>query len=337
MDAVLYVSQLQDRTFLALAGLAGAFFFDTVRGAIFANRSDPRPVLERLADMILFPLAMRLNRPGRADGTLTLRGVMVLALGCILFFAGIAFGYAAARDYGHGGAFLTALIILSTGTVGWFAPLRALARIIADPKSPRPYVMLSRATYSNLVTLDDAGMIRVSVTAAIRSLSIRLAAPLVLFILFGWQVLAVYWPVMALALSTGQDGTSRAFAAVTNLLATLLLIVPTLVIFPVVLAALFFSAGASFFRALPGFFRVTSWPPLLQGGLPLLIAAYAMKLALGGPRQDRNGTGVMAQWVGPKQGTAKLEARDIGRVLYLQGVTLLLTGALLFVIAVLGN
>jgi len=337
MDAALYVSQLQDRTFLALAGLAGAFFFDVIRGAVFAHRTDPRPVLERVADMVLFPLATRLNRPGRADGALTLRGVLILAIGCILFFAAIAFGFMQARALGQGGPFQMLILVLSIGTVGWFAPLRSLARIIADPKAARPYVILSRATYSNLVTLDDAGMIRVSVTAAIRSLSVRLAAPIILFILFGWQVLAVYWPIMTLALATGQDGTSRAFAAVTNLLATLLLIIPTLLMFPVVLLALFFSAGSSFFRALPGFFRVTSWPSFLQGGLPLLMVAYAMKLTLGGPRQDRNGNGVMAKWVGPKQGTAKLEARDIGRVLYLQGVTLLLTGALLFLVAIIGN
>lgn len=337
MDATVYVSSVQDRTFLALAGLAAAFLFDIVRGAIFAHRCDPRPVLERVADMILFPLASRLNRAGRADGTLTLRGVMILALGCILFFAAIGFGLSYAKYHGQGGPFLTALVVLSTGTLGWFAPLRALARVTSDPKAPRPYMMLARATYTNMVTLDEAGIIRVSVTAAIRSLSIRLAAPVILFILFGWQVLAIYWPIMALALSTGQDGTSRAFAAVTNWLATWLLVIPTLLIFPVVLGSLLFSAGSSFFRAIPGFFRITRWPPFLQGGLPLLIVAYAMKLTLGGPRQDRHGAGVMAGWVGPDKGTARLEARDIGRVLYLQAVTLLLTAILLFVIAVLGG
>lgn len=335
MDTAVYVSSLQDRTFLALAGFAGAVVFDLIRGVLLGHRTDPRPVLERVADAILFPLASRLNRAGRADGTLTMRGVLVLAVGCILFFVAIGFGLSFARQYEQGGTFQAALVILSTGTVGWFVPLRALARVIADPKAPRPYMMLARATYTNLVTLDEAGMIRVGVTAAIRSVSMRLAAPLILFILFGWQVLAIYWPIMALALSTGQDGTSRAFAAITNWLATFLLFIPTLLIFPVVLVSLLFSAGSSFFRAIPGFFRITRWPPFLQGGLPLLIVAYAMKLTLGGPRQDRNGAGVMAKWVGPDKGTAKLEGRDIGRVLYLQAVTLLLTGALLFLVAVI--
>ncbi|MCB9987499.1 MAG: hypothetical protein H6865_07700 [Rhodospirillales bacterium] len=334
MDLTVYVSQLQNRTFLALAGLALALLFDMGRGLAFGHRADPRPLMEKLADMLLYPMAARLNRAGRPDGALTLRGVMVLALGCMAFFGGVAALLHFAHRYGQGGAALTLLVALSTGTVGWFAPLRALSRILSDSRAPRPYMVLARATYTNMISLDESGIIRVACTAAIRSLAIRLAAPLVLFILFGWQVLALYWPVMALALATGQDGTSRAFAAVTNALATLLLLVPTLLIFPVVLVALFFSAGSSFFRALPGFFRVTRWPRLLQGGLPLLVAAYAMRLALGGPRQDRAGAGIMAPWVGPDRGTARLESRDIGRVLYLQAVTLLLTGTILFLLAV---
>jgi hypothetical protein len=60
-----------------------------------------------------------------------------------------------------------------------------------------------------------------------------------------------------------------------------------------------------------------------------------MKLTLGGPRQDRSGAAVLAQWAGPDIGTARLETRDIGRVLYLQAVTLLLTATFLFAIAVI--
>lgn len=321
--------------FIALAGLIGAFALDLIRGGMFGHRADPRPLLERLADMLLFPLASRLNRAGRSDGALVMRGMMVLTLGCVLFFAVIAGGLVLARHYGQGGVYLAIVTTLSVSAAGWFAPLRALARMLADPKSPRPYMVLARASYSNLVTLDESGIIRVSVTAAIRSVVMRMAAPLMLFIFCGWQVLAIYWPIMMLALATGQDGKSRSFAALTNLLATLLLFVPTLAMFPLVLAALFFSAGSSFFRALPGFFRVTRWPPFLQGGLPLLVVAYAMKLTLGGPRQDRAGAGVMAQWVGPDKGTARLESRDIGRVLYFQGVSVLLSAVVLYAAIIL--
>jgi hypothetical protein len=335
MDISVYVSSLQDRTFLALAGLAGALFFDIARGAVLGHRSDPRPVLERIADTFLFPLASRLNRPGRSDGALISRGVMVLVIGVVIFFAAEAGLLRLAHQHGQGGAAMALLVAASVSPLGWFAPLRALARIIGNPSAPRPYMILARATYSNLITLDDSGMIRVTVTGAIRSLVSRLGAPLILYVLFGWQVLAVYWPVMTLALSTGQDGTSRAFAALTNALAALLLLIPTLVMFPIVFVALFFSAGASFFRAIPGFFMIHKWPRLLQGGPVLQLAAYAMKLTLGGPRQDRSGAAVLTPWAGPSSASARLEPRDIGRVLYLQGVTLLLTATLLFVVAVI--
>ncbi len=329
MDAALYVSSLQERSFLALAGLGGSIVLDLVRGAVFGHRSDPRPAMERLADTVLFPFASRLNRPGRSDGALTLRGVMVLAIGCMIFFGVGAAILTLAREHGQYAPVLVALIAISVSALGWFAPLRALAKILGNPSAPRPYMILARATYSNLITLDDSGMIRVTVTAAVRSIVMRFGAPLILFILFGWQVFLLYWPIVMLALATGQDGTSRAFAAVINALAALFLLIPTLLMFPIVLVALFFSAGASFFRAIPGFFRVTHWPRIMQGGLPLFIVAYAMKLTLGGPRQDRAGAPVMAAWAGPKMGTARLEPRDINRVLYLQVVTLLLTIAVL--------
>jgi cobalamin biosynthesis protein CobD/CbiB len=335
MDIASYITGMQDRAFLALAGLTLAFIADFLRGLLLGHRADPRPLLERAADVMLFPLASRLNRPGRSDGALIMRGAVIMIIGCVIFFSIIALALSFARQYGQGGFLMTILVASSVTATGWFASLRALARTMTDPKSPRPYFILARATYSNMVTLDDSGIIRVSVTGAVRSITMRMAAPVLLFIIFGWQVLAVYWPVMALSFIAGQDGMSRAFAALANVLATLLLVIPTFLIFPIVLVALFFSAGASFFHALPGFFKVHRWPSFLQGGVVMMVVAYAMKLTLGGPRQDRNGVGVQAAWVGSSKGTAKLETKDIGRVLYLQGVTLLLFGTTLFMIAVI--
>lgn len=335
MDFQLYVSQIEARVFLALSGLIGAFFLDTVMGALFRHHNDPRPVMERLADALVYPLASRMNRAGRADSTLLMRGFVMLALSCALFFGVIGYAYHFAKNMGEGGAFITLLIALSTGIMGWFMPLKALATAIKNPNAPRPYLVLARATYGNLITLDDHGIIRVSVTAAIRSLVIRMAAPSILFILFGWQVLAVYWPIMVLALSTGQEGTSRSFAIVANGLATIMLLIPMLLLTPLLLLALFFSAGASFFKALPAIVKVTKWPSVLQGGAPLLLVAYAMKIMLGGPRQDRNTMPIPSPWVGPNGGTAKLQTQDIGRILYLLGVTLLLFASALYLLTVL--
>lgn len=335
MDLSVYVSSVESRVFLALAGLLGALAIDAVRGILFRNLADPRPLLERLADIAITPVILRMNRAGRAQGTLLMRGLLVLAIGCAMSFALVGWGFYMARLQGQGGAYLTLLLAFSVGTVGWFPPLKALARLADDPRAPRPFVVLARAAYSNLVTLDDSGLIRVAATAAVRSILIRLVAPVAMFVFFGWQGLALYWPIMIVALAAGQDGTNHAFAAPANALATVLLLLPSVLAFPLILLALFFSAGASFFRALPGLVKVTRWPSLLQGGLSLMLVAYAMKLMLGGPRQDRTGAPVPAPWVGPEGGTARLEPRDIGRVLYLQVVVLLLTASTLYVLSVL--
>lgn len=329
-----WMEAAQNRLFLALAGLVCAVLFDALRGAVLRNRCDPRPVMERLAALIQAPVVTRMNRVARAESTLILRGFAILAFTCVLFFIATAFLYQIAREAGQGGAFLSLLVAASAGTLGWFAPLRALAVALGDPKAPRPYMMIARAVYGNLITLDDSGMIRVAATAAISSLLVRLAAPVLIFVVAGWQGLALYWPVAAMALAAGRDGTDRAFALIANGLTALLLILPALVLFPVLLLALFLSAGSSFFRALPALFGVGSWPPLVMGGPSLMLVAYAMKLMLGGPRQTMNGTPVPAPWVGPKSGTARLTPRDIGRILYLQAVALLLFASLLYLLSI---
>ena len=296
--------------------------------------ADPRPLIERAADTLVYPLAFRMNRSGRSDGTLFMRGSVILVLACAICFAAAAAIFHVAMLNGQGGAFQMLLVAFSTGTIGWYAPMRALGKAIGNTQAPRPYLVLARATYSNLVPLDEGGLIRVAATACIRSVTLRMVAPPLLFALFGWQVLAIYWPVMVLALAMGQDGTSRAFAVMANGVATLLLLIPSLVAFPIVLATLFFSAGASFFRALPAVIRLGRWPSLLQGGLSTMLVAYAMKLMLGGPRQDRSGNPVAGSWIGPEGGTAKLEPADIGRVLYFQVVALLLFATAFYALTV---
>lgn len=335
MDIGVYVSQLQGRAFIALAGIICALLLETLRGVALGHRADPRPLLERLADMLLTPFIQKLNRPDRTQGALMMRGFVITLIGCFVFYVLMSYAMKFAHIEGQGGPLITLFLMFSVCAVGWFTPMRALMRVIGDAKAPRPYMVLARASYTNMVTLDDSGIIRVSVTAALRSLTIRLAAPILLFVIFGWQVLAIYWPVMAVALIAGQDGQSKGFAAFANLMAAFMLFLPTMLMFPVVLAALFFSAGSSFFQALPGFFKVHRWPPFLQGGVPLLVTAYAMKLTLGGPRQDRAGMAVQSPWIGSNKGTAKLETGDAGRVLYLQAVTLLLFSGALFFIAVI--
>ncbi len=100
MNLELYVSLLEGRLFLALSGLLGAFFLDVVHGTLFRHHADPRPIMERVADMLIYPLASRMNRAGRADGTLIMRGVVILALACALFFGVIGYAYHIARDMG---------------------------------------------------------------------------------------------------------------------------------------------------------------------------------------------------------------------------------------------
>lgn len=334
MDLWFYVSSMQDRLFIALMGLLLSCFVDAGASALFGNRADPRPLLEQLTDFLVGGISSRLDKPGRGQGDLVMRGAILIALICALYIAVGAWTLSFTRHVDASGVFLTILVMASTGILGWFGPLRALAGHLANPRAPRPYQVLSRATYTNMAGMDDGGLIRNCVTVAVQSVLFRMTAPLVLFVLLGWQALVLYWPVMVIALSIGQGGTNRGFALIANAFARLFLIIPAIVLWPISLAAVFFSAGSSFFRAIPGLFASRRWPPILQGGMPTLMVAYAMKLTLGGPRQDRNGNPVAAQWIGPDNATAKLNPRDIGRILYWQMVCVLLLGVVMYVLSI---
>ena len=334
MDLWLFISHAQDRIFIALAGLLLSCFIDAGAAALFGNRADPRPLLEQATDFIAGGIIARLDRAKHGQGTLVMAGALLLAVLCALYYVLGAWTLLATRHVELSGAFLVLLVMASTGVLGWFGPLRALAGHLANPRAPRPYQVLSRATYTNMIGMDDSGLIRNCVTVAVQSILFRVAGPIVMFVLFGWPALVLYWPIMVVSLSTGQGGNNRGFALIANVLARIFLTLPAIVLWPISLAATFFSAGASFFRALPGLAASRSWPPLLQGGMPTLTVAYAMKLTLGGPRQDRKGQPVAAVWIGPGNATAKLDPRDIGRVLYWQMVCILLLGVVLYALSI---
>ncbi|HEY8963982.1 MAG TPA: hypothetical protein VIN59_05905 [Alphaproteobacteria bacterium] len=335
MDLWLYVSSVQDRLFIALMGLLLSCVVDIGAAALFGNRADPRPLLEQVTDFLVGGISTRLDKAARGQGALVLRGAILLAIACAIYYALGAWILMMTRHLGYSGVFLALFMMASTGILGWFGPLRALSNHLSNPQAPRPYQVLSRATYTNMIGLDDSGLIRNCATAAVQSILFRVAGPVILFALLGWVALILYWPVMVIVLSAGQAGANRGFALIANTLARLFLILPTLVLWPIALLSTFFSAGSSFFRAVPGLFASRKWPPILQGGVTALMVAYAMKLTLGGPRQDRKGQPVPAMWIGPDNATAKLASRDIGRILYWQMVCILLLGVTLYILSII--
>lgn len=336
MDASLYITEIHNRAFIALTGLLLSCVIDMCATAFMSGKADPRPLLEQLADNLTGGIIARLNRNVRGQGVLVMRGA-ILTLLLVAAFVGIGVVLLGlARDLGVSGVYTMLVVAASCGVLGWFGPLKTLAAHLVNPKAPRPYLSLSRATYANMVTLDESGLIRLSADGAIRSLLTRLAAPLILFVLFGFEALLIYWPIMVIALSAGKSGIDKGFAQIPNALARVLLWPPAIILLPIVMAALFFSGGASFFRAVPGLFQPATWPSVLQGGAITLLCAYAMKITLGGPRQDRSGNPVAVPWIGPAKASAKLNTRDIGRILYVQTVCVLLFGIGLYVVAIIG-
>src|SRR5690349_20657356 len=139
MDWLVFISHAQDRMFIALAGLLLSCFLDAGAAALFGNRADPRPLLEQAADFLTSGIAARLDKSVRGQGTLVMRGALLLAILCALFYAIGAWGLAMTRQLDLSGTFLALLMTASTGILGWFGPLRALSVHLNNPQAPRPY------------------------------------------------------------------------------------------------------------------------------------------------------------------------------------------------------
>lgn len=316
---------------VVLLAFVFSIFIETLWFLARREALDPRPFLEKMADLFFGALAERLNRPERGDNTLVGRGAIVMVGAMFVLCLMCAAVYYLAFNTGYMFVFETGLVVLSTSTVAWLYVLVSLKRTLKGaPKNP--YFPLARASYANLTSLDDAGLARHAVTQAVLSLIGRTITPVAIYLVAGWPGLPFYIVFLWLAGIAGRAGTDRGFGALANIACTVMWLLPQIVAGWLITFAAFFSAGASFFRGLPALFKTGKWPVVLQGGPVLWIAASSTRLTLGGPFQNRMGMPVAFEWAGPQGTTAKVTPADMTRVIYLLAVTLFIWAGFLLLL-----
>lgn len=323
----------QDRAFLALLTLVTVCVIDLMRMALTRTPADPRPVLEQLCDLLLAPIMTRLNKKERSARVRAVRGGIITLFALVTIVAVDLVVHPFVARFGYSAVFQALVLMGSLTALGWLVPLRALAAILADPKAPRPYIAMARASYSSLVPLDDAGMIRHAVGAALRAVIFRLITPLFLFIVGGVPALLAYMICLVIAMRAGADSGPTPFATLAVCVVGVCVALPMVLSIPLALLVAALSAGASFFRALPSLFSVRRWPLLLEGSLPLLVMTYALHITLGGPRQTLDGEAIAGHWIGPKAASARLEPRDLARAGYAVAVSVFLVVLMLYIVS----
>lgn len=328
-------SSVTQRVFIALVVLCAATILQGVLYPVYIRLFGLRPVFEALCDTLFTAVITRLNRPYRSRSARAVRGFIVFIL-CVMvcFLVMAALRLAAAylpqidADPGAAALFLS------------LSPVTPLIHALLYARSTKKKAVrdaffrrLARAGYMNLIHLDDPGLARTAIKLTLTGFIGWAVLPVLIYIAFGGFAVLVYGALSAALSAAGRGGMRQSFS---RLFMIPLAVVHGLAQWPVALlmvAAAFFTGSASFLKAFGGLFPKKGAPSVLEGGRILSVMAYSLNLTLGGPYQDRFGTPVPGQWVGPDGSSAQVKTRDIVRTAYIVAVALFLFMVLLYVAA----
>lgn len=314
-----------------MAVLLAALALDLVFDSIPLLRLIPRRIAR--VESLIALLDRRLNRAGRNDAALRLRGTVVVL---VLVLAAAAIGeivrvYLGFVRYGWIGEAVAVALMIEPRRI--FAQVSAIATALQAGEPPLARQQAAQFRGRDPGSLDDHGVARVAIEALFDHLDGRVIAPCFWYLLFGLPGLFLFQMAQTLDHRIGHR-TPRylAFGWAAMALDALLTWFPARLTGVFICLAALFVPHAHAGAALWAMLRDARKHRSLNDGWPEAAAAGALGLALGGPRQVM-GTVIDAPWLGT--GRARVAIADIGHALQLYGavgvclVVLLLTGAML--------
>lgn len=287
--------------------------------------ANANPFFWHCLDILLGKTGDRLGKTDRSQADLAVRGCILtltaLALGAvvILFFRRIQILIPVwgAADV----LFLSAL--LSSGAY-WRVLIRLYRGKGQARASPGLYLTLARTTRTDLNASDEFGLARVATNHLARLFDKGLMGPVFWYVVAGIPASCVYAALAALTWRFGKAGFAKGIGDCMLFLERLAGFIPG------VLSGVFLALAAAFtptagpFKAFSAFCGVRGRSPYEQGGWPLSVTAWALKISLGGPSTDLTGSALQSVWAGPDKASAKIAYKDISRALVLTIVAHLL-------------
>jgi adenosylcobinamide-phosphate synthase len=299
-----------------------------VTGPMHGNAN---PFYWLLTNGLVGELGKRLDRTQRKAGDLMMRGFLLTVVVLLLsWFVGQAAGRLALRFPMHGVTEIVLLALTLTAGTPLFALLRVYTALEKGKVGQGAYYNVARTTRVDLSRTDDFGITRTAMGMVARTYDKGLVAPLVWYLILGLPGAFIYAGLAAMAWRFGKDGFTKGFGAVPLALERLMGFIPMALAGCLMALAGLFTPTGGMTRAFTGLLRAGG-TPYNEGGLPVTAMAHALKVSLGGPANDLDGSALKRQWVGPDGATAKLEAGHLRRALYI-----VLMADLLLVASLLG-
>jgi adenosylcobinamide-phosphate synthase len=305
-----------DRLPAAIAAILLVSLIGVLTGPLGGNAN---PVFWRAVDILFGPVGGKLDKSGRSRSDLMARGTIITFFAVVLAFGvGLTFQILTT----HFRTFLlpdiVALsLIISSGPV-WHVLVRVHKAVDGKEKVKGAFYALATTTRANLAIADEYTITRTGIALAARLFDKALVAPVFWYLIAGLPGAYLYAALAALSWRFGKDGFSAGFGATPVALEKLMGFVPNIFSGMIVACAGLLTPTAGMTRSFLGilkFGKVAS--PYEQGGVPVTAMAYALKISLGGPVQDMDGSALQRGWTGPKDATARLEAKHLHRAVYI--------------------
>ncbi len=268
-------------------------------------------------------LDARLNRAGRSEANLLLRGAVVtLLVVALAAAAGFAVAWAG-RALPYGWALELVALLLVVTMRHAFADLRRGLRAAGSDDLAAGHALVSRALGRDSSALDRYGVARAVIELGAVRFARRAVVPAFWFLLLGFPGLFVSRAVAHLAVATlGRDISARAYGAAAMRLDHVLGLLPSLLAAWLLGLAAFAVPQGSVQRAFQVMSLDARRDEVVNDGRLKGAAAGGLGLALGGPFGTRGGGGARDAWIG--NGRARVGQGDIRRMIYLTAVANLL-------------
>jgi len=337
-NALALTAGISDRILVTLGALLVVSIIGYITGPIAGNAN---PVLWTLLDR-LFGFGRKSYKKERPTSSLAFRGFI---FGLLYIGTASALGYAASlvlQFYPLAALEIILLSFVLTGGAVWLSLAKLHQALKEGSKLERgSYRPIAVSTRSNLNSTDDYGITRVGISFMPKAFDKGLVAPVFWYLVGGLPFAFLYAGIACAAWALSKEGYTKSFGDFLLRLESLFGIIPNFLAGIFLMAAAIFTPTAQITRVIPMFFKRGGKARYAEGGLPLIVTAWALNVSLGGPVEDLDGSVLKHGWVGPPNATARLEKGHLKRAIYMSLMAYVLffaaLVALLLAIKILGS
>lgn len=335
---ILPATALEHRLFMALLSLAACLVVQPLLYRALRKKLDARPVFEQVSALFFRSVVAKLNRAGRSDRSLKVRGVIIAVLAgmfSLLFLFAIRF-VAAFLPLGEDVAvynYLDFIVLLLCMSPVW-SLLSAWHYTKSGQDKNDTLRSIATSSYSNLIHHDEHGLLRVLARNVVFALVHWCFVPVIIYVLCGAYFTLLYTALCAVYGCAGLSDRGKGVSWFSGLFINGVRLIGQWISTVVLVPAAFFTGTASLGKALKGACSSSEKTAFISdGGRAFNVFAFSLSLTLGGPFQDMYGNGVAARWVGPEGSSAQIKNRDLLRGIYMAIISLILFSMTILVLS----